>query len=83
MPTGLPSAKLSRMPGVTTQEIVIELLNRLPPDVSLKQIARELEFIAAVREGFAQLDQGEGIPLDEVERLIPTWTQASPPAITK
>jgi predicted transcriptional regulator len=67
----------------TTQEIVIGVLNRLPQDASLEQVARELEFIAGVREGFAQLDRGEGIPLDEVERLLPTRTQTIPQAASK
>jgi hypothetical protein len=26
-----------------------------------------------VREGFAQLDRGEGLPLDEVEKQLPSW----------
>jgi hypothetical protein len=34
--------------------------------------ARE-EFIAGVRAGFAQLDRGEGVPLEEVEHLLPEW----------
>lgn len=67
------------MPATTTREIVLDVLDRLPQDTPLEQVARELEFIAAVREGFAQLDRGEGIPLEEVERLLPTWTRTSPP----
>ena len=54
------------------------VLQRLPQDAPLEQVARELEFIAAVREGFAQLDRGEGVPLDEAERLLPTWTRGNP-----
>ena len=67
----------------TTQEIVVGVLNRLPQDAPLEQVARELEFIAAVREGFAQLDRGEGVPLEQVERLLPTWTRTIPPAFTR
>ena len=70
------------MPVATTREIVLGVLDRLPQDTPLGQVARELEFIAAVREGFAQLDRGEGIPLEEVERLLPTWTRNSPPETT-
>lgn len=63
------------MPAATNQEIVAGVLNRLPQDAPLEQVARELEFIAGVREGFAQLDRGEGIRLEEVERLLPTCTR--------
>ena len=34
-------------------------MEKLPNDASLTDIAREIEFIAGVREGFAQLDRGE------------------------
>lgn len=67
----------------TTQEIVIGVLKRLPQGAPLEQVARELEFIAAVREGFAQHDREEGVPLDEVERLLPTWTRTISPTATK
>jgi predicted transcriptional regulator len=59
---------------MSNKELVSDLLARLPDDVSLQQIARELEFIAGVREGLAQLDRGEGIAIEEVDRLIESWT---------
>ena len=55
--------------------MVIDLVRRLPDDSTLLEIAREIEFIAGIREGFAQLDRGEGLPLDEVEKQLPTWIQ--------
>jgi predicted transcriptional regulator len=48
-------------------------MEKLPNDASLTDIAREIEFIAGVREGFAQLDRSEGLPLDEVEKQLPSW----------
>ena len=59
---------------MSNKEVVSNLLSRLPEDVSLEQIAREIEFIAGVREGLDQLDRGEGVGVDEVERLISSWT---------
>jgi len=58
---------------MSTREAVQTILKQLPPDVSLHEVAREIEFIAGVREGFAQLDRGEGVPIEEVEKLIPKW----------
>lgn len=58
---------------MSSKEIVLDLVDRLPEEVSLLEIAREIEFIAGVREGFAELDRGEGVPLEEVERQLPTW----------
>lgn len=59
---------------MSNKELVADLMQRLPDDASLMDIAREIEFIAGVREGFAQLDRGEGVPLEEVERQLPSWT---------
>jgi predicted transcriptional regulator len=58
---------------MSDKEIVADLIERLPADVSLRQIAQEIDFIAAVREGVAELDRGEGVSLDEVERELPSW----------
>jgi predicted transcriptional regulator len=58
---------------MSNKELVADLVQRLPDDASLLDIAREIEFVAGVREGFAQLDRGEGIPLEEVEKQLPSW----------
>jgi hypothetical protein len=58
---------------MSNKQIVTDLMEKLPNDASLTDIAREIEFIAGVREGFAQLDRGEGLPLDEVEKQLPSW----------
>jgi predicted transcriptional regulator len=55
------------------KEVVSDLLTRLPDDVSLQQIAREVEFVAGVREGLDQLDRGEGVAIEKVEKLIESW----------
>jgi predicted transcriptional regulator len=59
---------------MSNKEVVAHLLTRLPDDVSLQGIAREIEFIAGVREGLDQLDRGEGVPVAEVEKMIASWT---------
>ncbi len=47
---------------MSNQEIAIDLIRKLPGEPSLHEIAREIEFLAAVREGFQQLERGEGVP---------------------
>ncbi len=59
---------------MNNKEVVSDLLTRLPDDVSLQQIAREVQFVAGVRESLAQLDRGEGVPIEQVDRLIESWT---------
>ena len=58
---------------MTNKEIVQDLLRRMPEDASLQDIARELEFIAAVRQGLSELDNGDSIPIEQVEQELPSW----------
>lgn len=59
---------------MSNKEAVIELVKRLPSDISLREIAQEIEFIAAIQEGLEEIDQGKGIPLEDVEKMIDSWT---------
>ena len=58
---------------MSTKEIVQDLLEKLPENVSLHDVAREIEFVAAVRQGLAEIDGGERIPIEEIERELPSW----------
>jgi predicted transcriptional regulator len=58
---------------MSTKEIVRDLLERLPENASLRDVAREIEFVAAVRDGLAELDAGQRIPIEDIERELPTW----------
>jgi predicted transcriptional regulator len=60
---------------MSTREAVQTILAKLPPDVSLHEVAREIEFIAAVREGLAELDRGEGVPVEQVRRDLREWVK--------
>jgi predicted transcriptional regulator len=58
---------------MTNKEIVQDLLRRIPDDTSLQEIARELEFIAAIRQGLSELDNGDSVPIEEVKKELPSW----------
>lgn len=58
---------------MTNKEIVQDLVRRIPDDASLQDIAHELEFIAAVRQGLSELDNGDSVSIDEVEKQLPSW----------
>jgi hypothetical protein len=62
---------------MSNRELVIDLVKKLPPDTPLKDIVREIEFVAGIQEGIEQSNRGEGISLDEARRLIKTWTLKS------
>jgi hypothetical protein len=59
---------------MSDKETVLELVKRLPATVSLREILREIEFIAAVKEGLEEIDREEGISVESVEEMMATWT---------
>jgi predicted transcriptional regulator len=58
---------------MSSKDIVKDLLQRLPEGASLHEIAREIEFVASVRQGLEELDRDERIPIEEIERELPSW----------
>jgi predicted transcriptional regulator len=58
---------------MSNREIVIDLLSKLPENASLGEIAREIEFLAGIKEGREQVRRGEGIPVEEARKLVDTW----------
>jgi len=58
---------------MSNRDIAIGLIQRLPEGASLHDIAREIEFIAGVREGFEQMERGGKVPADEVRKMVPSW----------
>jgi predicted transcriptional regulator len=58
---------------VTAKKLVLDTVERLPDDVSLEEIAKRLEVIAALQKGLDSLDRGEGKSIDEVEKLMASW----------
>ena len=58
---------------MTSKQIVEDLLQQIPEDAFPHEIAEKIEFIAAVRQGLAELDRGERISIDEVERELQSW----------
>ncbi len=59
---------------MSNRELVIDLINKLPENTPLEDIAREIEFVAGVKEALAQSDREEGVSVDEARRLVGTWT---------
>jgi predicted transcriptional regulator len=58
---------------MTQKQLVLNAINDLPDDAPLSDIVERIEFLAAVQKGLDQLDQGLGIPHDEVKRQLASW----------
>ena len=58
---------------MSAKEVLLEVAEKLPPDAALVDAIYELEFRQAVEEGLAELDRGEGVPIEEVKARIAQW----------
>lgn len=58
---------------MSSKEIAIGVIQGMDDKASLREIAREMDFIAGVQEGLAELDNGEGVPVEQVEKELPSW----------
>jgi len=59
---------------MTDKQRVLETISGLPEQVSLQQIAEEVEILAAIRRGEAAADAGKTTPHEEVKKLLSVWT---------
>lgn len=62
---------------MSTKEILLEVAERLSSDATIADAISELQFRQAVEQGLAELDRGEGIPIDEVKAKIAEWAGKS------
>ena len=60
---------------MTDKEIVRDVLQRMPEDAALDDIAQELEFIAVVRRSLSALDENkDSISIEKLEPTLPSWS---------
>ncbi|MBW4601604.1 MAG: hypothetical protein KME29_19035 [Calothrix sp. FI2-JRJ7] len=59
---------------MSDKKAVLELVKGLPPDISFRGIIKKIEFIAAVKDGIQEIDQGKGVSIEAVEQMIEGWT---------
>jgi hypothetical protein len=57
---------------------VLDLVRRLPEEASLLDIAREIEFVAGIREAISEFDRGESITVEQLLSEIPRWAGTIP-----
>ncbi|WP_413199246.1 hypothetical protein [Nostoc piscinale] len=53
---------------MSDQQKVIELIKRLPPDVSIHHIIQEIKFLAAIHEGVDEISRGKEYQLIQLNR---------------
>ena len=61
---------------MSSKEIVQELLKKIPDEASLTDIAQEIEFVAGIRDGLAELDQGQNLTAEQLRTRLRSWTSS-------
>ena len=58
---------------MTTKEIAIKSIQELPEDATWEDIQGRINFIAGVRKGLRELDEGKIIPHERVREEFSEW----------
>lgn len=64
---------------MTDKEKVLDLVQRLPDDISMEGILYELDVFQAIEESIRQLDAGQGIPHEQVVKEMAQWLKSPGP----
>ena len=55
------------------KEIAIKSIQELPEDSTWEDVQERINFIAGVRKGLRELDEGKGIPHEKVREEFREW----------
>ena len=58
---------------MTTKEIAIRSIEELPEDATWEDIQERINFVAGVRKGLRELDEGKGIPHEQIREEFSEW----------
>ena len=58
---------------MTTKQIAIRIIQELPDDATWDDIQERIRFVAGVRKGLRELNEGKGIPHDRVREEFAEW----------
>ncbi len=61
---------MPRMAAPTTRERILEALQDLPADATVDDAIERLVFLAKIDARLAELDEGKGIPHQEVKQRL-------------
>ena len=58
---------------MSTKELALETIRKLPEDVSWEEIEERIQFLAAVERGRQDIREGKVIPHQEVKENLKEW----------
>ncbi len=60
---------------MTDKQLVLDAIQKLGSDTTLREIRDRLDFLMALREAEESVDRGESMPQEEVEREFAAWVK--------
>ena len=58
---------------MTIKEAAVKSIQELPEDATWEDIQERISFVAGVRKGLRELDEGKGIPHEQVREAFREW----------
>jgi predicted transcriptional regulator len=58
---------------MTTKEAILEMIRKLPDNVTVADVMAELYFRQKVDQGLRELDEGKGVPHDQARARLQKW----------
>ncbi|MCH6259158.1 hypothetical protein MLD52_21555 [Puniceicoccaceae bacterium K14] len=58
---------------MSIKDQALQTIQELPEDADWEEIKERINFVSAVKKGLNELDQGKGIPVEEIEREFEEW----------
>lgn len=58
---------------MTRKQLAIQTLQGLPDDATWDDIQERINFVAGVRKGLRELDDGKGIPHEQIKEEFAEW----------
>ena len=58
---------------MTTKEVAIKSIQELPEEATWEDIQERISFVAGVRKGLRELDEGKGIPHERIREEFSEW----------
>jgi hypothetical protein len=58
---------------MSSRETVIEFVRKLPEEIYLTDIAREIDLLAGIQTAREQARPHEGIPAEHARKLVDAW----------
>lgn len=58
---------------MTTKEVAIKSIQELPEEATWEDIQERINFVVGVRKGLRELDEGKGIPHEQIREEFSEW----------